>query len=50
MVLDKVKVPRSVFEKKYGTGDIISEAMEKIVDAKYGETIVKEKINTSSRT
>ena len=26
------KVPRSVFEKKYGTGDIISEAMEKIVD------------------
>lgn len=38
------KVPRSVFEKKYGTGDIISEAMEKIVDAKYGETIVKEKL------
>ena len=31
------KVPRSVFEKKYGTGDIISEAMEKIVDAKYGK-------------
>ena len=38
------KVPRNVFEKKYGTGDIISEAMEKIVDAKYGETIVKEKL------
>ena len=38
------KVPRSVFEKKYGTGDIISEAMEKIVDAKYGETVVKEKL------
>lgn len=38
------KVPRNVFEKKYGTGDIISEAMEKIVDAKYAETIVKEKL------
>lgn len=38
------KAPRNVFEKKYGTGDIISEAMEKIVDAKYGETIVKEKL------
>lgn len=38
------KVPRSVFEKKYGTGDIISEAMEKIVDAKYAETIIKEKL------
>ena len=38
------KVPRNIFEKKYGTGDIISEAMEKIVDAKYAETIVKEKL------
>lgn len=38
------KVPRNVFEKKYGTGDIISEAMEKIVDTKYAETIVKEKL------
>ena len=38
------KVPRNVFEKKYGTGDIISEDMEKIVDAKYAETIVKEKL------
>lgn len=38
------KVPRNIFEKKYGTGDIISEAMEAIVDAKYGETIVKEKL------
>lgn len=25
------KVPRNVFEKKYGTGDIISEAMEDLV-------------------
>ena len=38
------KVPRNGLEKKYGTGDIISEAMEKIVDAKYAETIVKEKL------
>ena len=28
------KVPRNVFEKKYGTANIISEATEKIVDAK----------------
>lgn len=39
------KVPRNVFEKKYGTANIISEATEKIVDAKYAETIVKEKLN-----
>lgn len=38
------KVPRNVFEKKYGTGDIISEAMEEMVDKKYTETIVKDKI------
>lgn len=38
------KVPRNVFEKKYGTGDIISEAMEELVDKKYTEVIVKEKI------
>ena len=38
------KVPRNVFEKKYGTGDIISEAMEEMVDKKYTEVIVKEKI------
>lgn len=38
------KVPRNIFEKKYGTGDIISDAMEAIVDTKYGETIVKEKL------
>ena len=25
------KVPRNVFEKKYGTGDIISTAMEELV-------------------
>ena len=38
------KVPRNVFEKKFGTGDIISEAMEEMVEKKYTETIVKEKI------
>lgn len=38
------KVPRNVFEKKYGTGDIISEAMEELVDKKYTEVIVKEKL------
>lgn len=38
------KVPRNVFEKKYGTGDIISSAMEDLIDAKYGEIIVTEKL------
>ena len=38
------KVPRNVFEKKYGTGDIISTAMEELVEKKYAETIVKEKL------
>ncbi len=38
------KVPRSVFEKKFGTGDIISEAMEDLVDKKYHEIILKEKL------
>ena len=38
------KVPRSVFEKKYGTGDIVRSAMEDLIDAKYGEIIVTEKL------
>ena len=38
------KVPRNVFEKKYGTGDIIRSAMEDLIDAKYGEIIVTEKL------
>lgn len=38
------KVPRNVFEKKFGTGDIISEAMQDILDKKYAETIVNEKL------
>lgn len=38
------KVPRSVFEKKYGTGDIISSAMEELIDKKYGEIIISEKL------
>lgn len=38
------KVPRNIFEKKYGTGDIIREAMEEMLDKKYSETIINEKI------
>lgn len=38
------KVPRNVFEKKFGTGDIISEAMEDMVQKKYAETIISEKL------
>jgi len=38
------KVPRGVFEKKFGTGDIISEAMEDMVGKKYTETIISEKL------
>ena len=38
------KVPRNVFEKKFGTGDIISEAMQDVLDKKYAETIVSEKL------
>lgn len=38
------KVPRSVFEKKYGTSDIIREAMEDIINVKYNETIISEKL------
>lgn len=38
------KVPRNIFEKKYGTGDIVSTAMEDMVQAKYADIIVKEKL------
>ena len=38
------KVPRSVFEKKYGTSDIIRSAMEDLIDKKYGEIIVGDKL------
>lgn len=38
------KIPRNVFEKKYGTGEIISTAMEDMIDVKYRETIMNEKI------
>ena len=38
------KVPRAIFEKKYGTGEIISEAMEDMVDKKYKEIILNDKI------
>lgn len=38
------KVPRNVFEKKFGTGEIISNAMEEMVDKKYREVIISEKL------
>jgi len=38
------KVPRNVFEKKYGTGDIISAAMEDMIDIKYRDVIISEKL------
>ena len=38
------KVPRNVFEKKYGTGDIIRSEKEDLIDDKYGEIIVTEKL------
>jgi len=38
------KVPRNIFEKKYGTGDIISKAMEEMIDVKYKEAIIKDKL------
>ena len=38
------KVPRNVFEKKYGTGDIITTAMEDMIDVRYKEAIVKDKL------
>lgn len=38
------KVPRGVFEKKYGTSDIIRSAMEDLIDKKYGEIIVCDKL------
>ncbi len=38
------KVPRNIFEKKYGTGDINSEAMEEVLEKKYAETLINEKL------
>ena len=38
------KVPRNVFEKKFGTGDIISEAMEEKIEEKYAQTIMEDKL------
>lgn len=38
------KVPRNVFEKKYGTGEIISAAMEDKVEEKYAKVIIEEKL------
>ena len=38
------KVPRNIFEKKYGTSDIITNAMEEMIDEKYKDIIVSEKL------
>ena len=38
------KVPRNVFEKKYGTRDIINEAMEELIEKKYASIIMEDKI------
>lgn len=38
------KVPRNIFEKKYGTSQIISTAMEALVDKKYRDVIITEKL------
>ena len=40
----KGKVPRNIYEKEFGTGHIISTAMEKLVDEKYKDVIVTEKL------
>ena len=38
------KAPRSVFEKKYGKADIMMEAADKLIQAKYMDIIVKDKV------
>lgn len=38
------KVPRNIYEKKFGTSDIISTAMENLVDKRYREIIITEKL------
>ncbi len=38
------KVPRGVFEKKYGTSDIINTAMEDLIEKKYTEILLKDKL------
>ena len=40
----KGKVPRNVFEKKYGTGDILREAMENLINKRYTEVMIEEKL------
>ena len=44
MVRTEGKVPRNIFEKKYGTSDIITNAMEEMIDEKYKDIIVSEKL------
>ena len=40
----KGKVPRNIFEKKYGTSDILREAMENLINKRYTEVMVEEKL------
>lgn len=40
----KGKVPRNVFEKRYGTSDILREAMEELINKKYTEVMIEEKL------
>ena len=40
----KGKVPRNVFEKRYGTSDILREAMEELINKRYTEVMVEEKL------
>ena len=37
------KVPRNIYENKFGTAELVSTAMEDLVDKKYGEILLKEK-------
>ena len=38
------KCPRNVFEKKYGTKDIVVEAAEELINKKYTEVMIKDKL------
>ena len=38
------KCPRNIFEKKYGTGDIVVEAAESLINKKYTEVMIKDKL------
>lgn len=38
------KAPRSIFEKKYGTGEIVMEAADKLIQERYTKIITEDKI------